>query len=76
MSDDEENKTGEAQKQFCPDNFIKRLQAEGFVRGDPVTWIKPEDIPVFVAKGKIKRSRKRRALLMAQRAEARMQKDS
>ena len=77
MSDnDEENNDRKAQRPVWVENFIKRLESEGFVRWDPVTWIKPEDIPVFVAKGKIKRSRRRRALLMAQRAEARMQKDT
>ena len=60
MSDDEENKTGEAQKQFCPDNFIKRLQAAGYFRSDSFGWIKPEDIPVMAAKRKIKRARRRR----------------
>ena len=76
VSDNEENKTGAGQKPAWVENFIKRLQAQGFVQWDPVTWIKPEDIPVWVAKGKINRSRRRRALLMGQRAEAKTQKGS
>ena len=73
---DEENNDRKAQKPVWVENFIKRLESEGFIRWDSCTWIKPEDIPVFIAKGKIKRSRKRRAILMAERAEASMQGDS
>ena len=73
---DVDNNDPKAQKPVWVENFIKRLESEGFVRWDSCTWIKPEDIPAFTAKGKINRSRRRRALLMAQRAEAGMQKDS
>ena len=76
MSDDDDSNDHKAQKPIWLENFITGLQAQGFVRWGSCTWIKPEDIPVFIAKGKINRSRRRRALLMAQRAEARMQKDS
>ncbi len=68
MTDDEENKAGEEPKGFRPENFIRRLQAEGFIQWDPVTWIHPKDIPAFILKGKIKRAQRNRARIMAQRA--------
>jgi hypothetical protein len=70
MSDNEENKDRKEQKPVWVQNYIKRLQAEGFVRWDSCTWIHPKDIPLFVAKGKINRARRRRALVLAQRAKA------
>jgi hypothetical protein len=69
MTDDEENKAGEETKGFRPENFIRRLQAEGFVQWDRFTWIHPKDIPLFIVKGKIKRARRGRAMIMAQRAD-------
>ena len=76
MSDNDEDKDPKAKKPVWVENFIKRLKAEGFVRWDRVTWIKPEDIPIFVAKGKINRARRRRSFVLAQRAEARMKRES
>lgn len=67
---DDESKPGKELRQFRPENFIRRLQAEGFVQWDPITWIHPRDIPIFLAKRKINRWRRRRAMMMAQRAEA------
>ena len=77
MSDnDEEHKTGKVQKQFCPKNFIKRLEAAGYVRWDSCTWIKPADIPIMAARRKIKRARRRCALRGMLLAEAKTKRES
>lgn len=73
MTDHEAQKSGEVPRRFRPEKFIRRLQAEGFVQWDRFTWIHPKDIPVFVAKGRIKRWRRRRAEFMAQALKLRIQ---
>jgi hypothetical protein len=69
MTDDEENKAGEEPKRFRPENFIHRLQSEGFVQWNRFTWIHPKDISLFIVKGKIKRVRRNRDRIMAQCAD-------
>jgi hypothetical protein len=61
MSENDEHATNrKGQKPVWVENFIKRLQAQGFVRWDSCTWIHPKDIPWFTARVKINRSRRRR----------------
>lgn len=69
MSEEEDGKTSDAPRRFRPEYFIRRLQAQGFIRWGRATWIHPKDIPAFIVKAKINRWRKRRAMMMAQLAE-------
>jgi hypothetical protein len=61
MSENDEQATNpKGKKPVWVENFIRRLQAQGFVQWDPCTWIHPKDIPWFTARLKITRSRRRR----------------
>ena len=68
MSDNDEqapNRNG--QKPVWVENFIRRLQAQGFVQWDSFTWIHPKDIPWFTARIKINRFKRRRREFEEQR---------